>query len=337
MARLVQRCARSIPLGAMASSGMILAYMHAPCQWASGPVIAYMHVWRHSSVARFLLRVFLLRAHYLVVLHCATLYTLTMSQYTVSNATAAPSQGAQCGHGGAGGAIMENTSMSKGTPSKAMTKKAANEVVGRFSDTEKMPCLSWSTPTSSCITGAKLAKVPGSVCFGCYAMKGRYRFSTTQNALSRRLEALQRAMVEPAFRAQFVSAFVTMLEGAPFFRWHDSGDLQGHGHLALICDIARALPGTKFWLPTREYAIVNTYLDAIPSNLVIRVSAHKIDGAAPAGFSYTSTVHGKGRAFEGVECKAATRANKAKKIGPNCGTCRACWSPEVKNISYPIH
>jgi hypothetical protein len=219
----------------------------------------------------------------------------------------------------------------------AMTKKAANEIVGRFSDTEKMPCLSWSTPASSCITGAKLVKVPGSVCSGCYAMTGRYRFSTTQVALTRRLEALQRAMVDSDFRALFISAFVTMLEGAPFFRWHDSGDLQGHGHLDLICDIARALPGTKFWLPTREYAMINTYLGALPSNLVIRVSAHLVDGSAPAGFSNTSTVHGKGQAFTGVECKAASRADRAKKIGPNCGSCRACWAPEVNNISYPIH
>lgn len=220
---------------------------------------------------------------------------------------------------------------------KKMTKKLANQIVGGFSDTQKMPCLSWSISAALCITGRKLVDVIGSVCHGCYALKGRYPLSTTQKALQRRYEALQWALKDKARRALFVQAFVTVLEGAPFFRWHDSGDLQGHGHLDLICDIARALPSTMFWLPTREYQIVNTYLGEVPSNLAIRRSAHMVDGAPPAGGGLTSTVHTPGSDFEGVECRAYTRADKAKGIPPNCGDCRACWNPKVANVSYPIH
>ena len=37
-----------------------------------------------------------------------------------------------------------------------------------------MPGLSYSLPAWACKTGAKLAKIPGTPCFGCYAMKGNY-------------------------------------------------------------------------------------------------------------------------------------------------------------------
>ena len=40
--------------------------------------------------------------------------------------------------------------------------------------TKKMPGLSYSLPAWECITGAKLRKVKGSVCAGCYALKGNY-------------------------------------------------------------------------------------------------------------------------------------------------------------------
>ena len=147
------------------------------CQSMSGPVYEWHSscLYAHSYLVTFSL-----------VLHCFIAYTPYMSQRQSISQSASSSQGAPGGHQVAGGAIKENTSMRKSTA--AMTKKAANEIVGRFSDTEKMPCLSWSTPAHSCITGAKLVNVPGSVCSGCYAMTGRYRFSTTQVALTRRLE-----------------------------------------------------------------------------------------------------------------------------------------------------
>jgi hypothetical protein len=219
--------------------------------------------------------------------------------------------------------------MSRQNVQAPLSKKAANERVGRLSNPSKMPCHSWSIPAVNCTTGAKLVKVPGSVCHGCYALKGMYRFPNVKDALSRRLDILREALSDETARAEFVAAFTVLLEGKPFFRWHDSGDLQGHKHLDIICEIARALPETMFWLPTREYALLNTYLGAIPGNLIIRVSAHMVDGAAPSGFSHTSTVHSNGD-HQGVECGAYKRDGK-------CGDCRACWSPKVQNVSYPKH
>ena len=81
-----------------------------------------------------------------------------------------------------------------------MLKKEANIIVGGLSATGKMPCPSINLPAVACVTGSKLAKVPGTTCHGCYALKGRYRFPNVKEAMDRRLKALSdsrwvRAMV----------------------------------------------------------------------------------------------------------------------------------------------
>ena len=72
-----------------------------------------------------------------------------------------------------------------------MLKKEAREITGGLSKPSKMPGPAHNLPAVACKTGAKLAQVPGSVCAGCYALKGRYRFNNVQAALQRRLKALE--------------------------------------------------------------------------------------------------------------------------------------------------
>ena len=72
-----------------------------------------------------------------------------------------------------------------------MLKKEAKEITGGLSKPSKMPGPSYNLPAAACITGAKLAKIPGTVCYGCYALKGRYRFTNVRLALARRLESLK--------------------------------------------------------------------------------------------------------------------------------------------------
>ena len=55
-----------------------------------------------------------------------------------------------------------------------MKVKEAKAITGGLTYTTKMPGPSYNTPASRCITGAKLRKVPGSVCSSCYALKGNY-------------------------------------------------------------------------------------------------------------------------------------------------------------------
>ena len=73
-----------------------------------------------------------------------------------------------------------------------MLIKDANKIIISLSKPEKMPGYAYGLPAWECKTGGKLAKVPGSVCFGCYAMKGNYtRFPAIKKSQYKRLAALQ--------------------------------------------------------------------------------------------------------------------------------------------------
>lgn len=199
-------------------------------------------------------------------------------------------------------------------------------ITGGLSRPSKMPGPAYSLPASECRVGSKLAKVPGTTCFNCYALKGRYSFPNVQTALHRRLDSLE----DP----RWVEAMVTQIHSSKtdYFRWHDSGDIQSVQHLQKIAEVCKQLPKVKFWLPTREYQIVKDFRmsNEIPKNLTIRLSAHKVDFSPPVFGLPTSTVHTKGNSIVGTECEAYKRENK-------CGPCRACWDARVANISYPKH
>ena len=75
---------------------------------------------------------------------------------------------------------------------RIMLIKEAKKIIVSLSKPEKMPGYAYGLPAWECKTGGKLAKVPGSVCFGCYAMKGNYvRFPEIRKAQYRRLAALK--------------------------------------------------------------------------------------------------------------------------------------------------
>ena len=199
-----------------------------------------------------------------------------------------------------------------------LNKKQAKEIPGGLSKPSKMPGPCFNLPASRCITGAKLVKIPGSVCHGCYALKGRYRFGNVQKALERRRQALT--------SPQWVEAMVVLVSGNEFFRWHDSGDLQSLEHLKNIFEVCKRTPKTRHWLPTREAQILKQVQpEDVPKNLIIRFSSHMIDQGPVKAWPWTSTV-----VTQDKTCPAAEQDN-------TCGSCRACWNRDVKNIAYGKH
>ncbi len=125
---------------------------------------------------------------------------------------------------------------------------------GGLSEPSKMPCPAYSLPARACLLGSKLVNVPGTTCHGCYALKGNYvRFPVVQERLEKRLESLS--------GAKWQEGMVYLIREAKcsYFRWHDSGDLQSVDHLNKIVAVCQELPEVKFWLPTREYDIVNQW------------------------------------------------------------------------------
>lgn len=217
---------------------------------------------------------------------------------------------------------------------------AAKSICGTLSQTTKMPCKSNSLPTEACITGFRMAQMPGSICATCYANKGNYRQyeNNIKPAQFARLDAINQACESSEYAELWVSGMVSMIGADEYFRWHDSGDIQSIHHLNLIVLVARATPNCKHWLPTREYGMVKEYIrvfgnDAIPENLIIRLSAMYPDQPVkiPASLANVrgiavSNVH-TGKPI-GEACKAPTQSGE-------CRDCRACWT--TKTISYHLH
>jgi hypothetical protein len=235
-----------------------------------------------------------------------------------------------------------------------LSAKEAAAIAGTLSNPSKMPSRGYSIPTKYCQVGGKLRQIVGSTCAGsepgkgCYAHeRGNYRFANVQLGLENRFKSLTDPRWVPAMArqildtlAKYPTATSVVMNGRPtiidgrYFRWHDSGDLQGPWHLANICAVARLTPEVTHWLPTREYRMVRDYLrmgGTIPGNLTVRLSAHMVDGPTPdiAGLP-VSTVHT-------AEAPEGSHSCPAPKQDNQCGDCRACWAPAVHRVSYHVH
>jgi hypothetical protein len=199
-----------------------------------------------------------------------------------------------------------------------MNTKEAWTLVGGLSKPSKMPGWSIGIPAKECKTGAKLRLIPDSVCEGCYALKGCYVFKVVQEAQYKRLRAIS--------HPDWVLAMATLINSKKpdVFRWHDSGDVQDVQHLEKIFEVCELTPSKRHWMPTRE-AWIKDHMHKAPANLVVRFSSPMIDQGPVKSWANTSTVSTKSRS-----CPAPDNNNE-------CGSCRACWDPLVKNIEYGKH
>lgn len=108
---------------------------------------------------------------------------------------------------------------------------------------------------------------PGAPCFKkCYALRLSRRRSTVATAYARNLDILTTDPV--AYWVQVKSAAIT----TRFFRYHVSGDIPNAEYFLNMVRTARELPNTTFLAFTKQFPIVNAYLNAggtIPENLKI--------------------------------------------------------------------
>jgi len=185
-----------------------------------------------------------------------------------------------------------------------------------------------------------MAQIEGSICSDCYADKGFFSMyaKTIKPAQFARLDAVWQAMADAHQAELWVSGMVSLIGADNYFRFHDSGDLQGLAHLELIVAVCNATPHCQHWLPTREYGIVKDYISkhgALPANLTIRLSAMYPDQPVklPASLQgikgvAVSNVHKTTSQPLGDACKAPDQ-------GGACLDCRACWTDVT--VSYALH
>jgi hypothetical protein len=143
-------------------------------------------------------------------------------------------------------------------------------------------------------------------------------FKVVQEAQYKRLKAID--------HPQWVEAMALLINSKKpdVFRWHDSGDVQDFTHLMKIFQVCKLSPAKRHWMPTRE-AWIKDHMHKAPANLVVRFSSPMIGQGPVKSWANTSTVSTKSRS-----CPAPDNNNE-------CGTCRACWDPLVKNIEYGKH
>jgi len=212
--------------------------------------------------------------------------------------------------------------------------KEAEASVGGLSAPSKMPSYAWSISAKRCDMGSKLAKIEGSVCNKCYALKGRYMFGNTQDALERRYNAWSND------RDTWTNAMIYIMNNKKHiintghFRWFDSGDIQGTAMLSDINTVAWSSPNIRFWLPTKEYKLVKEYTqnNDIAPNLIIRVSNPNVNSNTLKGYDHISSVYSKDMLenSDGYICPSSKQGNQ-------CGECRACWSDKINEVSYIAH
>ena len=219
---------------------------------------------------------------------------------------------------------------------KHLTKKQLIDNIGGLSQTTKMPCHSFNLSAFSCNNGGKLARIQGSVCDGCYAMKGNYvRYKNNfQKAHDRKIKRYTENY------SLWVESFIKLLNRKEFiengyFRWFDSGDIYDYNMLLAVVTIAKNTPKIKHWLPTKEYQLIRQYekeFGEFPKNLIVRVSAPMVDTILQ-GQKHTSSVI---KDSEFTETKT-NKICKAYKQGNECLDCRMCWNKDIRNIGYKYH
>ena len=126
-------------------------------------------------------------------------------------------------------------------------KQACGSDLGKAS---KMPGFGYGLSALNCKTGSKLAKIKGSICSDCYALGGNYMYPSVALSHERRIKAIKKDL--NAWMGGMIALISKRVDPeVPYFRWHDSGDLDSVDHLKAIVAIAEYLPNVSFWLPTK--------------------------------------------------------------------------------------
>jgi hypothetical protein len=132
-----------------------------------------------------------------------------------------------------------------------------------------------------------------------------------------------------------------------FFRWHDSGDVFCEEYLHMILAVCRATPDTKHWIPTREYSMVERVRmrGIVPDNVCFRYSGDYTWKSVPpmdvSPSSHAMVINNMNAENWAIATESIAKEGgllcQAKRRQHKCGSCRACWDPNIKHVVYPVH
>ena len=124
-------------------------------------------------------------------------------------------------------------------------------------------------PIITCGDGCKECK-----CY-CYDVKACLQYGNVRNARARN------TALAIHNRKEFFGQIVAKLSRTrnQFFRWHVSGDILDSDYFGNMVRIAEEFPAITFWTYTKQYAVVNRWIDEngnLPANLHIMFSQWKV-------------------------------------------------------------
>ena len=137
-----------------------------------------------------------------------------------------------------------------------MKIKQLEKKIGTLSNPSKMPSYAWGISAKKCKTGSKLAKIKGTICNKCYALKGHYVFKPVKVAHKIRLDAVKLPEWVDYMAELLTQKYKRLDKSRLFHRWFDSGDIQSYEHLMKIFEVCERTPQINHWLATREYQII---------------------------------------------------------------------------------
>jgi hypothetical protein len=212
------------------------------------------------------------------------------------------------------------------------------------------------------------------ICSVCYAAKGRYGWAKyihmgqeahriwTMKLLRKGPQEFAAAMSSAISALQRLSDLsVAKVCDPRYFRVHDSGDMFGPHYLAGWIEVAKAMPSTRFWAPTRTWIFPEVSRTiarhgGLPPNLTLRPSALFVNNPPPTlpGFS-AGSMCARGiqldplydkqgnlvrppvvRLPDGVwDCPAYAGGS----VEHTCIAqgCRACWDEPNRPVNYREH
>jgi len=201
--------------------------------------------------------------------------------------------------------------------------------------TTKLRAASWSLEA---LTTCPAAIISGSLksgvyeladaCKGCYARGGNYRFPN--------VKAPRIANREDWKRSGWVDDMIEELDSHRYFRWFDSGDMYDLRLALKILAVMAATPHCNHWLPTRQHKFAK-FTDVLNNmhllpNVVVRLSSDSVTGGILETELTSSTIIPTADSATPLMSVCSAYANDGK-----CGSCRDCWSKDVKTIAYIAH
>lgn len=186
-----------------------------------------------------------------------------------------------------------------------ITISTKNSKLGQMIPTINLPAI------TTCRANAPCRK-------GCYACKGRFRFSTVQKSLEKNYNIYKN---NPQNYFNQIQVYLTALP-YKYFRVHSSGDLVDMQYLQGLVDTANKCKKTKFLCFTKKYEIVNDYIKnggIIPKNLIIVFSNWGLwQCENPYNLPTTWVKFG----IENIDKVIPQKSFECK---GNCATCQRCW------------